>query len=228
MRSVRASAWASRDQAASDSGASCVACSHAETSAPTSPARFATSARSSSPCFAGHERPRALQRRARARAVEAAHPQPPQPLPRGGVGRRPLGLALRRVERLRDRAHVLVDPRRGAVGRRPAALLADPVAHGAGGGAVVPGLPVGGREQAQDGRVARLRVARVDEPLRRQREVAVGERVLGRGHEALHPVGAGSGVWKSTNWSEPAGTVRIPTLNDTRAHCWMSSSSPVK
>jgi hypothetical protein len=38
----------------------------------------------------------------------------------------------------------------------------------------------------------------------------------------------GSGRVKSTNCSEPAGTVRMPWLNDTRAHCWMSSPSPVK
>jgi hypothetical protein len=38
----------------------------------------------------------------------------------------------------------------------------------------------------------------------------------------------GSGFEKSTNCSEPAGTVRTPTWNETRAHCWMSSPSPVK
>jgi hypothetical protein len=39
---------------------------------------------------------------------------------------------------------------------------------------------------------------------------------------------AASGVEKSTNWREPAGTVRIPTENFKRAHCWTSSSSPEK
>ena len=52
-RSVRASAWASRDHAAADSGASFVACSQALTSAPVSPIRLQTSARSSSPCSLG-------------------------------------------------------------------------------------------------------------------------------------------------------------------------------
>jgi hypothetical protein len=33
---------------------------------------------------------------------------------------------------------------------------------------------------------------------------------------------------KSTNCSEPAGTVRTPTANMTRAHCWEFSSSPEK
>jgi len=39
---------------------------------------------------------------------------------------------------------------------------------------------------------------------------------------------ASGGVWKSTNCSEPAGTVRTPGANFTRAHCWMSSPPPVK
>ena len=39
---------------------------------------------------------------------------------------------------------------------------------------------------------------------------------------------AGSGLEKSTNCSDPAGTVRMPTENITRAHCWTSSSSPEK
>jgi hypothetical protein len=38
----------------------------------------------------------------------------------------------------------------------------------------------------------------------------------------------GSGVEKSTNCSEPAGTVRTPTWKVMRAHCWMSSPPPVK
>jgi hypothetical protein len=38
----------------------------------------------------------------------------------------------------------------------------------------------------------------------------------------------GSGLEKSTNCSEPAGTVRTPTWKETRAHCCMSSSDPVK
>jgi hypothetical protein len=39
---------------------------------------------------------------------------------------------------------------------------------------------------------------------------------------------AGSGVEKSTNCSEPAGTVRTPAAKRIRAHCWTSSPSPVK
>ena len=38
-----------------------------------------------------------------------------------------------------------------------------------------------------------LGVARVDEPLGGQRRVALGERVLGRGHEPLDAVGGGIG-----------------------------------
>ncbi len=38
----------------------------------------------------------------------------------------------------------------------------------------------------------------------------------------------GSGLPNSTNRSESAGTVRMPWLNETRAHCWMSSPPPVK
>ena len=66
------------------------------------------------------DRARPLERVARAGAVEPAQPQPPEPLPRGAVARRALDLALGRVERLRERAHVLVDARGGPV-RAPAA-----------------------------------------------------------------------------------------------------------
>jgi hypothetical protein len=37
-----------------------------------------------------------------------------------------------------------------------------------------------------------------------------------------------SGLEKSTNWRLPAGTVRTPWLKATRAHCWISSPSPLK
>ena len=74
------------------------------------------------------------------------------------------------------------------------ALLADPVAHRARGGRVVARLPVRGRQQAQHRGVARLGVAREDQPPRGEREVALGERVLGGGHEALDALGARIGA----------------------------------
>ena len=78
--------------------------------------------------------------------------------------------------------------------RRALVLDARPVAHGAARRLEVPGLPEGERHEPQHGRVARLGVARVDEPLRGQRVVALGHRVLGGGQEALHALGAGVGL----------------------------------
>ena len=75
--------------------------------------------------------------------------------------------------------------------RRAVALRAHPVARRAGGGREVAGLPERQRHQPQHGRVARLGVARVDQPACREREVALREGVLGRGHEALDALGAG-------------------------------------
>ena len=78
--------------------------------------------------------------------------------------------------------------------RRALGLGARPVAHGAAGGREVARLPERDRQQPQHGRVARVGVARVDEPLGGEREVALGERVLGGGHEALDAVGARVGL----------------------------------
>src|SRR5687767_15244347 len=49
---------------------------------------------------------------------------------------------------------------------------------------------VGGRQQPQDGQVARVGVARVDQPPGGEVEVALHERVLGGRHEALDALGA--------------------------------------
>ena len=131
---------------------------------------------------------------ARALAVERAQAQAAEALERRAVGRRAPRLAHGGVDRHRERALVLVDARRGAVRRRALGLDARPVAHRAAGGGEVARLPERGRQQPQDGRVLRLGVARVDEPLRGEREVALGERVLGGGHEALDALGARVGL----------------------------------
>ena len=77
-------------------------------------------------------------------------------------------------------------------GRTPA-LDPRPVAHGAAGGGQVAVLPEGERHEPQDRRVARVGVARVDEPLGGEPVVALGHRVLRGAHEALHARGAGVG-----------------------------------
>ena len=98
------------------------------------------------------------------------------------------------VDRLRERAHVLVDPRGVAVGRGTLGLGANPVAGGAGRRAVVARLPEGQRQQPQHRLVARVGVAREHEPAGGELEVALGQRVLGRGHEALDAFGARVGL----------------------------------
>ena len=87
-------------------------------------------------------------------------------------------------------AHVLVDARGVPVRGRAGPLRARPVADRAAGGGQVPRLPEGEREQPQHRGVARVGVARVDQPAGGEREVALGQRVLGRGHEALDALGA--------------------------------------
>ena len=171
------------------------------------------------PARVGASAQRALERLARTRAVEAAQPQPPEALERGGVARGAGDLVLGGVDRLRERAHVLVDARRRAVRRRPVALFADPVAHGARGGRVVARLPVRGRQQSQHRGVARLGVAREDQPPGGEREVALGQRVLRGGHEALDALGARVGRARSRRTAAsppgpcgcPRGTTRAPT-----------------
>ena len=76
---------------------SCVACSQAVTSAPTSPHQVGDEREVEQALLAGAERARALERLARAVAVEGAQAQPPEPLPRRGVRRR--GGALLRASR---------------------------------------------------------------------------------------------------------------------------------
>ena len=194
MRSVRASACASRDHAAAESGASFVACSQAETSAPVSPIRFATSARSSSPCSLGSiERACSSAARAPSRSKTRRRRRPSRSHAEPSLGAS-CGLPHGGVDRHRERAHVLVDARRVAVRRGALGLGARPVAHGAPGGREVARLPERDRQQPQHGRVARVGVAGVDEPLGGDLEVALGERVLGGGHEALDAVGAGVGL----------------------------------
>ena len=118
----------------------------------------------------------------------------PDALPGVGVLRAARGGAVGRLGGEVDRAHVLVDARGEAMRRGAIALDARPVAHGAAGGGELARLPEGERHQAQDGGVARLGVAREDQALGGQRVVALGHRVLGGGHEALHALGAGVGL----------------------------------
>ena len=127
------------------SGASSAACSHADTSVPVSPVRGARPARGrAGPARSARSRARArAPSRAASRSNVRSRSRPSRSHAEPSRGARSTSRS-RRVDRLRQRAHVLVDARRRAVGRRAAALLADPVAHGAGGGRVVAGLPVGG------------------------------------------------------------------------------------
>ena len=78
--------------------------------------------------------------------------------------------------------------------RRPVRLLAAQSRTARAAAARVAGLPERERHQPQHGGVARLGVAREDEPARGEREVALRQRVLGGGHEALHALGAGVGL----------------------------------
>ena len=171
-----------------------MACSVAVTSAPRSPARWWARARSSRPSTLGPRRRACSSARDGRLAVHQAQAQAPDALPGVGVLRAARRGAVGRLGGQVDRAHVLVDARREAMRRRALALDARPVAHGAARGGEVAGLPEGQRHQAQDGGVARLGVARVDQALGRQRVVALGHRVLGGGHEALHALGARVGL----------------------------------
>ena len=76
---------------------------------------------------------------------------------------------------------------------RAVVLVARPVAHGAAGGVELARLPEGERQQPQHGRVRRVGVAGVDEPLRGERVVALERRVLRGGQEALDAIGGGVG-----------------------------------
>ena len=192
---MRASACAWRAQAAADSGASTVGLLRrrdlgadvAEQVGDEREVEQALLARAPSGAGALQRLARARRGRSSAAAGGRAAPTP----------RRPPGRAPPRARRPRppaQRAHVLVDARRVAVRRRPLALLPRPVAHRARGGAEVARLPEGERQEPEDLGVARVGVARVDEPPRRELEVALGERVLGRGHEALDAVGARVGL----------------------------------
>ena len=118
----------------------------------------------------------------------------PDALPGVGVLRAARRGAVGRLGGEVDRAHVLVDARGEAVRRGAIALDARPVAHGAARGGELARLPEGERHQAQDGGIGRLGVAREDQALGGQRVVALGHRVLGGGHEALHALGAGVGL----------------------------------
>ena len=212
-----------------EAGSSSVACSVAVTSAPRSPARWWARARSSRPSTVGPSRRACSSALMRGLAVHEAQAQAPDALP----GVRVLGAARRgAVGRLGgevDRAHVLVDARREAMRRGALALDARPVAHGAAGGARGRRPARRPASSAAGRRVARLGVARVDQALGGQRVVALGHRVLGGGHEALHALGARGRAWRSrrTAASRPGPCARR-AANFTRAHCWMSSPPPVK
>jgi hypothetical protein len=136
----------------------------------------------------------ALERHDGRLAVHEAQAQAPDALPRVGVLRAARGGAVGRLGGEVDRAHVLVDARGEAMRRGTLALDARPVAHGSAGRTELAGLPEGQRHEAQDGRVAGLGVARVDQALGGQRVIALGHRVLGGGHEALHALGPGVGL----------------------------------
>ena len=163
------------------------------TSPPTSPLQVQHEREVEQPVDARARAARELERLARARAIHQPQAQPADPLPRVGVLRGALGDAHRRLLRQGDGAHVLVDPRGEPVRRGAVALDARPVADRAPGRREVAGLPERERHQPQHRRVARVGVARVDEAPGGEREVALRERVLGGGHEALHALGAGVG-----------------------------------
>ena len=149
------------------------------------------SSRTSSPAPSASARRSASQR---ALAVHQAQAQAPEALPRAGVGGAALGGALGGLLGEVDGAHVFVDPRREAVGGGARAVDARPVAHGAAGLLELAGLPEGERHQAQHGDVARLGVARVDQPLRGQQVLAFGHRALRGEHEALDALLGGIGL----------------------------------
>ena len=145
--------------------------------------------------LAGAERERPLERLQRALAIHQPQAQAPEALPRARRRAGPrIGGALGGLLGEVDRAHVFVDPRREAVRRRALPVDARPVAHRARGLLELARLPEGERHQPQHGDVARLGVARVDQPLRGQQVLAFGHRALGGDQEALDALLGGVGL----------------------------------
>ena len=128
------------------------------------------------------------------RAVSQPQPQAAETLPRGRVVGSAVGGAsggFGRPGRSRPCPRRSVDAKRSGVGRSVSTRAQSRTERAAAGR--LPGLPEGRRQQPQHRRVGRLGVARVHEPLGRQRGVALGERVLRRGHEALDAIRGGIG-----------------------------------
>ncbi len=149
-----------------------------------------------------------------------AQPQPPQPLPRSRVGRAAPDRARGRLLGQVDRADVLVDARREAVGggaaRRPLAPIraprgrpprACPPARTRASSAAAPPRSAARRRARRSAAGPRARIRLRPSPAAR------------RPGSARRAPPAGSGFEKSTNFMLPAGTVRTPWLNCTRAHC---------
>ena len=148
-RSVRASAWARRDHAASLSGSRRTACSHALTSPPRSP-RAGTRGRDRAARRGSARGAGRLQRVDRRSRSAEPQPQTADALPRVRVVGPTVHGAVGGLRREVDGAHVLVDAGCEAVRRRPVALDARPVADGAPGRGQVARLPERERHEPQD------------------------------------------------------------------------------
>ena len=114
-----------------------------------------------------------------------------------------------------DRAHVLVDPRREPLGRRPVGFDPGPVADGRapppGGCPACQNAVVSSRSTAGfDGSASRAYTSRWAASAASPSASACCAAVMNRCTRSAD----GSGVEKSTNCSEPAGTVRTPIENE--------------
>jgi acetyl esterase len=132
--------------------------------------------------------PSALERGNRARAIHQPQAKATEPLPRRWVGGSAVGGAGRSLRRKVDRAHVLVDAGREPLGRRAIGLRPCPVTHRSGGRREIARLPERGCQQPQDHRIRWIRIACVYQALSSERWIALRKRMLGGGHEPLHPI----------------------------------------
>ncbi len=163
--------------------------------------------RTDSPAPSSEARPSARSAPSRSSSRRRSRPRRSHaPASEGPAVRRPRGGLLGEI----DRAHVLVDARGEAMGGGTLAVRARPVAHRARGRLEVAGLPERERHQAQHGDVARFGVARVDQPLRRERELALGHRALGGEHEALDALGRGVGFGEVDEFHAAGGNGANP------------------
>ena len=164
-RSVRASACAYVDHAACESGSSRVArLGRRDLGADVAGEVVGEREVEQSLDGRSHQ-PRALERGDRGGAIHQLQPQAAEALPRRRVAGRALGRARGGLGGEVERAHVLVDPRGEALGRRAVGVDARPVADRARRRRQVARLPERHRQQPQHGRIVRLGVARVDEAL---------------------------------------------------------------